>query len=167
MVTDRLAMAWEAAAAVADPELPFLTVADLGILRSVSEEGDRIVVTVTPTYSGCPAMREIMCDLRDRVDHAGLGPAEVRTALSPAWTSDWITPEGQRKLAEAGIAPPRPAPRRGEPVPLRLTPIRRRLECPNCGSVDTVEQSVFSGTACKALYRCGTCREPFEYVKEI
>ena len=167
MVTKTLTTAWEVAASVPDPELPFLTLADLGVLRDVNEEDGTIVVTVTPTYSGCPAMSAIMRDLRDRAERAGVGPVEIRTALSPAWTTDWITPEGRRKLSEAGIAPPVPAPQRGGPVPVRLTPIIRRVECPHCGSFSTAERSAFSGTACKALYQCGSCREPFEYVKEI
>lgn len=158
---------WEVAAAVPDPELPFVTLADLGILRMVSEEAGKIVITVTPTYSGCPAMHTIMGDVRDRVQRAGFGSVEVRTVLSPPWTTDWITPRGRRKLSEAGIAPPGPAPTRDESVPLHLTPVRRSVKCPHCGSRDTTLRSAFSGTACKALYQCGSCREPFEYVKEI
>ena len=155
------------AAAVPDPELPMVTVADLGILRDVAAEGDRLVVTITPTYSGCPALREIAGDLRHRLAASGYAEVDVRTALAPAWSSDWITAEGRRKLRAAGIAPPNPAPPRG-PVPLALTATRREpVPCPNCGSADTTQTAAFGATACKALFRCESCREPFEYVKEI
>jgi ring-1,2-phenylacetyl-CoA epoxidase subunit PaaD len=175
-VTD-LAAAGVIAAAVPDPELPMVTVADLGILRDVSVEDGRLVVTITPTYSGCPALREIAHDLRHRLSQAGFADVTVRTALAPAWSSDWITAEGRRKLRAAGIAPPHPAqkgpaqkgPAQKGPVPLTLTLGRRRepVPCPRCGSGDTTRTATFSGTACKALFRCEACREPFEYVKEI
>lgn len=143
-----------------------LTLADLGILRDVRDEHGRVVATITPTYSGCPAMREIAHDLRHRLTSAGFGEVEVRTALAPAWTSDWITAEGRRKLSAAGIAPPHAA--RGDgPIPLTLTSRRDAVDCPHCGSPDTRQTAAFSATACKALYRCKACDEPFEYVKEI
>jgi ring-1,2-phenylacetyl-CoA epoxidase subunit PaaD len=157
----------EIAAAVPDPELPMLTVADLGILRGVAAEGERLVVTITPTYSGCPALREIAHDLRHRLARAGFQDVTVRTELAPAWSSDWITAEGRRKLREAGIAPPGAAPGPG-PVPLIMGPTRREgVACPRCGSADTTQTAAFGATACKALFRCQACREPFEYVKEI
>lgn len=163
-----LAAAREVAAAVPDPELPMVTVADLGILRDVSAEGDRVVVTITPTYSGCPALREIAGDLRRRLARAGFAEVTVRTALAPPWSSDWITAEGRRKLREAGIAPPHPAPRHPGPVPLTLTATRPApVPCPRCGSAATTQTAAFGATACKALYRCGSCAEPFEYVKDI
>jgi ring-1,2-phenylacetyl-CoA epoxidase subunit PaaD len=167
VVTGReLRAARDAAAAVPDPELPMLTLADLGILRDVAAEGDAVVVTITPTYSGCPAMREIAHDLRARLGRAGFADVTVRTALAPPWTSDWITAEGRRKLHDAGVAPPGPAP--AGPVPLTLGVMRRRaVSCPRCGSPDTTETAAFSGTACKALYRCEACLEPFEYVKDV
>jgi ring-1,2-phenylacetyl-CoA epoxidase subunit PaaD len=157
------------AAGVPDPELPMVTVADLGILRDVREDGDTVTVVITPTYSGCPAMREIGHDLRRRLRDAGYRSVTVRTELSPPWTSDWITPAGRRKLADAGIVPPnRSAPKPpGRPIPLTLTAAPQRVTCPRCGSADTRETARFSGTACKALYRCEQCREPFEQVKEI
>jgi ring-1,2-phenylacetyl-CoA epoxidase subunit PaaD len=161
------------AAGVPDPELPMVTVADLGILRDVREDGDTVTVVITPTYSGCPAMREIGADLRRRLWQAGYQHVTIQTELSPAWTTDWITPEGRRKLAAAGIAPPHLAagpagPRQpAGPVPLTLTPAPGAVACPRCGSPDTRETSRFSATACKALYRCRHCLEPFEYVKEI
>jgi ring-1,2-phenylacetyl-CoA epoxidase subunit PaaD len=164
-----LRAAREAAAAVPDPELPMLTLADLGILREVTAEGDAVVVTITPTYSGCPAMREIAHDLRARLGRAGFADVTVRTALAPPWTSDWITAEGRRKLRDAGVAPPGPAPAGSAgPVPLTLGPARRQpVACPRCGSVGTTQTAAFSGTTCKALYRCEACREPFEYVKDV
>jgi ring-1,2-phenylacetyl-CoA epoxidase subunit PaaD len=163
-----LAAARAIAAAVPDPELPMVTVADLGILRDVGEDGGRLVVTITPTYSGCPALREIAHDLKRRLAAAGFAEVAVHTALAPPWSSDWITAEGRRKLREAGVAPPHPAPARQGPVPLALTGIRREpVACPQCGSHSTTQTAMFSGTACKALYRCDSCREPFEYVKEI
>ncbi|MHA3702199.1 1,2-phenylacetyl-CoA epoxidase subunit PaaD [Jatrophihabitans sp. YIM 134969] len=168
MVTATATRAWEVAAAVPDPELPMVTLADLGILRDVEESADgHVVVTITPTYSGCPAMREIAHDLRHRLVEAGYGDVDVRHRLAPAWTTDWITAGGRAKLAAAGIAPPSAAPARTGPVPLTLTPVRHAVACPRCGSVDTTETSRFSATACKALHRCGSCAEPFEYVKEI
>jgi ring-1,2-phenylacetyl-CoA epoxidase subunit PaaD len=163
-----LAVARAVAAAVPDPELPMVTVADLGILREVGEDDGRLVVTITPTYSGCPALREIAHDLKRRLAAAGFAEVTVRTALAPPWSSDWITAEGRRKLREAGIAPPHPAARNPGPVPLTLSGIRRDpVTCPRCGSAGTRQTAAFGGTACKALYRCESCREPFEYVKEI
>jgi ring-1,2-phenylacetyl-CoA epoxidase subunit PaaD len=167
--TDRAALARQVAEGVPDPELPMLTLADLGILRDVRAEGDRVVVSITPTYSGCPAVAEIRADVARRLEAAGLGPVEVRTALSPAWSSDWITDAGRRKLAEAGIAPPGAAPRRHPtgPVPLTLTVPVPRVRCPACESPDTERTAAFSATACKDLFRCRACAEPFEHVKEI
>jgi ring-1,2-phenylacetyl-CoA epoxidase subunit PaaD len=171
MVTAAVQAAREIAAAVPDPELPMVTLADLGILRDVAAEGEQLVVTITPTYSGCPALREIAHDLRYRLTQAGFTDVIVRTELAPAWSSDWITPAGRSKLRAAGIAPPSPARRRlvpPGPVPLTLTATRREpVHCPRCGSGDTTQTAAFSATACKALFRCEACREPFEYVKEI
>jgi ring-1,2-phenylacetyl-CoA epoxidase subunit PaaD len=152
------------AESVRDPEMPMLTLADLGVLRSVTEEQDRVVVTITPTYSGCPAMATMRDDLVHRLADAGFD-AEVRVSLSPAWSSDWITPEGRAALAAHGISPPGSAPR--GPVGISLLPTRRSLECPRCGGVDVELTSEFGSTACKAIYRCTSCLEPFEHVKEI
>ncbi|MFB7085651.1 1,2-phenylacetyl-CoA epoxidase subunit PaaD [Streptomyces sp. NPDC056296] len=154
---------------VPDPELPMLTLADLGVLRDVDITSDGTVVAdLTPTYSGCPAMAEMRADLTARLREAGFERVEIRTVLSPPWTTDWITSEGRRKLAEAGLAPPRSAPVPiGGPVPLQLLATRSAVPCPQCGSTDTRETSRFSATSCKALWRCGACLEPFEYVKEI
>jgi ring-1,2-phenylacetyl-CoA epoxidase subunit PaaD len=156
------------AGAVTDPELPMLTLADLGILRDVRESGGGVVVTITPTYSGCPAMAAIRDDLRSALTSAGYGPVEVRTVLSPPWTTDWITPAGRDKLAAAGIAPPGPASRRAPgPVPLVLAPLRIVVVCPHCGHPDTERLAAFGATACRELRRCLVCREPFEHVKEL
>ncbi len=154
---------------VPDPELTMLTLADLGVLRSVEVGADgTVVASLTPTYSGCPAMAEMRAAVAARLTAAGYPRVEVRTVLDPPWTTDWITPAGRRKLAEHGIAPPGPAPRHAPgPVPLVLAPVRRAVACPRCGSQDTEETSRFGATSCKALWRCLACREPFEYVKEI
>jgi ring-1,2-phenylacetyl-CoA epoxidase subunit PaaD len=147
-----------ALAEVTDPEIPVLTIEDLGVLRDVEVEGDRVVVTVTPTYSGCPAMDEIRADVRTALERAGWSDVEVRTALSPAWTTDWMTDRGRRRLQEHGIAPP--SPRTDGPV---LVPLGVR--CPQCGSPDTEQLARFSSTSCKSLWRCRSCREPFDHFK--
>jgi ring-1,2-phenylacetyl-CoA epoxidase subunit PaaD len=157
--------AWAVAAGTPDPELPMLTLADLGILREVEESDSGVVATITPTYSGCPAIREITADLRHRLQRAGYDDVTVRTRLAPAWTTDWITADGRRKLTEAGIAPPHPAPQ-GR-IPLTLTVAPARTPCPRCGSRDTARTAAFSATACKSLHRCNACQEPFEYVKPL
>jgi ring-1,2-phenylacetyl-CoA epoxidase subunit PaaD len=170
-----LELAREIAAAVPDPELPMVTLADLGILRRVTAEDGRVVVTITPTYSGCPALLEIAHDLRYRLARAGFADVIVRTELAPAWSSDQITPEGRAKLHAAGLAPPNPGrPAPGQPgsgrgpVPLPLTmALPTFVACPRCGSLDTERTAAFGPTACTALFRCRTCHEPFEYVKDI
>jgi ring-1,2-phenylacetyl-CoA epoxidase subunit PaaD len=153
---------------VTDPELPTLTLADLGVLRDVRTEDGTVIVEITPTYTGCPAMGVMRADLVHALHSAGFADVEVRTVLSPAWSTDWITADGRRKLAAGGIAPPGKVPVRADgPIPLQLGPTRRTANCPLCGSSDTEELSEFGATACKALRRCRTCREPFEHVKEI
>ncbi|WP_327406033.1 phenylacetate-CoA oxygenase subunit PaaJ [Streptomyces sp. NBC_01288] len=154
------------AAQVTDPEMPMLTLADLGVLREVEvTEDGTVVASLTPTYSGCPAMAEMRAEVAARLRDAGYARVEIRTVLNPPWTTDWITPVGRRKLAEHGIAPPGAAPR--GPIKLTLSPTRRTVPCPRCGATDTEETSHFAATSCKALWRCRACREPFEYVKEI
>lgn len=148
-------------AAVADPELPVVSIGDLGILRDVAMDGDRVVVTITPTYSGCPAMREIEADIASVLRRRGHRQVQVRTVLSPPWTTDWMTDRARQALREAGIAPP--GPRRAGPVPVMLG--SHRPACPRCGSAETEQLSRFGSTACKALWRCLTCREPFDHVK--
>ena len=161
--------AWEVAATVTDPELPMLTLADLGVLRSARvDDAGTVVVEITPTYTGCPAMGVMRADLVHALHRAGFGDVDVRTVLSPAWSTDWISEEGRCKLAAGGIAPPGKAPVRvAGPIPLNLGATRRTASCPVCGSADTEELSEFGATACKALRRCRSCREPFEHVKEI
>lgn len=130
--------------------------------------GSGVVVALTPTYSGCPALEVMRRDVRGRLADAGFGDVVIRTVLDPPWSSDWITPEGRRKLAEAGIAPPGAATRRtAGPVPVTLSRRPPDVSCPRCGSGDTVEMSAFGSTACKSLRRCRACAEPFEHVKEI
>lgn len=158
------------AASVPDPELPPLTLADLGVLREVTVDplDSAVVVTITPTYSGCPALETMRDDLVTRLAAAGYEDVRVRVALSPPWTTDWITDEGRRKLAGAGIAPPgRVGPRAAGPVPLVLEPPSPVVSCPRCGSARTVELSRFGSTPCKSLRRCSSCDEPFEHVKEL
>ncbi len=157
-----VADAWELLADVPDPELPTVSVVDLGIARDVEYDGARLVVTITPTYSGCPAMREIEHDVKARLSER-FDDVEVRTVLSPPWTTDWITPAGRVKLAGSGIAPPG-----ARMLPL-LSPdlmgAGRPEACPHCGSDAVEELAGFGSTACKALWRCTACREPFDYIK--
>jgi ring-1,2-phenylacetyl-CoA epoxidase subunit PaaD len=158
----------EVVGAVTDPELPMVTLAELGIVREVRETAGEVVVAITPTYSGCPAMEAIRADIVAALRRAGFGRAEVRTVLSPAWTTDWISESGRAKLAAAGIAPPGAAPRRAAgPVPLTVGLRRPEVPCPRCGTGETEQIAAFSATACRELRRCPACREPFEHVKEI
>ncbi|GAB2730949.1 1,2-phenylacetyl-CoA epoxidase subunit PaaD [Kitasatospora kifunensis] len=150
------------AGAVPDPELPMLTLADLGVLAGVEQSEELVTVWLTPTYSGCPAVAEMAADVELRLRAAGFTEVRVRLRLDPPWSTDLITAAGRAKLATAGIAPPSATPL------LQLGPTRLRVvECPQCGSPDTEELSRFGSTACKALWRCRACREPFERMKEI
>jgi ring-1,2-phenylacetyl-CoA epoxidase subunit PaaD len=163
-----LARARAVAESVPDPELPMLTLADLGVLRDVMVDGDQVTVWLTPTYSGCPAMHEMRRDMTARLAAAGFAAVDVRTLLSPPWSSDLISADGRDKLAAAGIAPPRSRPGSSAgPVPLTLFASGPPVACPVCGSGDTQRTATFSGTACKDLHRCRACGEPFEHVKEI
>jgi ring-1,2-phenylacetyl-CoA epoxidase subunit PaaD len=164
---DVRASIWRALASVVDPEIPIVSIVELGIVRSVERDGSEWLVTVTPTYSGCPATRVIEDDVRAAVAAAGWR-ARVVTALAPAWTTDWIAPEARRKLAAAGIAPPHPA--RDGAMPAQMATVsfdraRRVVHCPNCGSPRTAELARFGSTACKSQYRCVDCLEPFDYFK--
>jgi ring-1,2-phenylacetyl-CoA epoxidase subunit PaaD len=150
--------------AVPDPEVPVLTIADLGVLRDVSYDAaaDRAVVTITPTYSGCPAMDAIRSDVVTALAGIGVDDVEVRTVLAPAWTTDWMSDAGRRKLADFGIAPPPGSTDRRGAVAVALS-----VRCPQCGSLDTREVAHFGSTACKALYVCSSCREPFDHFKAL
>jgi ring-1,2-phenylacetyl-CoA epoxidase subunit PaaD len=157
----------QALTAVTDPELPVLTIEDLGILRDVAVEGEEVVVTITPTYSGCPALAEIERDIRAVLSDAGAGHVTVETVLAPAWTTSWMSEQGRKKLRAYGIAPPSAGHSRPVFVPLNNgLPRSARPACPQCGSPDTEELSRFGSTACKSLWRCRTCREPFDYFKD-
>jgi ring-1,2-phenylacetyl-CoA epoxidase subunit PaaD len=158
-------LARSVAAGVRDPELPMLTLDDLGVLRDVTTDDDgRVIVTLTPTYSGCPALATMRADLLVALRRAGFQRAEVRTALSPPWSTDWISDRGRQALSDHGIAPPGSAPSRRGPIDLGLPSVR--VSCPRCTSPDTVEVSRFGSTACKAIHRCRACDETFDRVKE-
>ena len=157
---------WAVLREVLDPEVPALSVVDLGIVRDIRVDGGRVVVDVTPTYSGCPAMREIEREIVAALARAGRPGAEVRTIYSPAWTTDWISDDGRRKLREYGIAPPGPAPE--EPALVAIAPRRPGpVACPFCGSARTALRSEFGSTACKSMMFCDECRQPFEAFKAI
>lgn len=154
--------AWDVLARVADPEIPVISVTELGIVRDVRAIDDAIEVVVTPTYSGCPATELIARSIEQALQDAGASRVRIEQRLAPAWTTDWIAPEGRDKLARYGIAPPQAVTLTAE-QPIRFVP--RAITCPRCGSDDTERLSQFGATACKALYRCRACREPFEYFK--
>jgi len=151
--------AWDAAAEVVDPEIPVLTIADLGVLREVTVTAGGVEVAITPTYSGCPAMNMIALEIEIALQRAGFADPKVRTVLSPAWTTDWMSEHGRQKLREYGIAPPQPGGGR------RALFGVEQVACPQCGSGDTEVLSEFGSTSCKALWRCRSCREPFDYFK--
>ncbi len=162
--------AWDALSEVADPEIPVVSIRELGILREVNERGGALEVVITPTYSGCPAMGQIEDDVRAALAAHEIS-ATVVTRLSPAWTTDWISSEGRRKLREYGIAPPHGTQSYAAGAAANVVQFAPRREpspdvaCPQCGSGNTTETSHFGSTACKALYRCLDCREPFDYFK--
>jgi len=157
---------WEMLAAIPDPEIPVISIVELGIVRNVAREGGDVVVTVTPTYSGCPATEMIAADIRRTLTEAGVQHCRMETQLSPAWTTDWIVPAARERLRNYGIVPP------GERATTRtidISGLRKReveiVACPRCGSTRTQELSRFGSTPCKAQYRCEDCREPFDYFK--
>lgn len=162
----RVELAWQVLDGVLDPEVPVVSVRDLGIVRDVRLVGDALEVVLTPTYSGCPATEVIESDVLSAIEAAGLGPAHVTLQRAPAWTTDWITPQGRERLRAYGIVPPGPL-AAGTQVPLRFMPRAAALPCPHCGSQQTERLSAFGSTACKSLYRCLSCREPFEYFKPL
>lgn len=158
------AAVWDAAAQVLDPEVPVLSIEDLGILRAAAARDDgSAVVVITPTYSGCPAMDTITADIETALNTAGYPKVTVQTVLKPAWTTDWMSEDGRRKLREYGITPPSGnAPVRGGPISVGLS-----VKCPHCDSLNTRELARFGSTACKALYQCNACLEPFDYFKVL
>jgi ring-1,2-phenylacetyl-CoA epoxidase subunit PaaD len=164
MALDR---AWAVSSAVADPELPVVTIGDLGIVRDVDLDAQGCVhVTLTPTYSGCPATAVIRHDVIGALHEAGFDRVDVRTALAPAWTTDWITDAGRRKLTEHGIVPPSGVSAHPSGVGTRRpVDLQLAMRCPRCGSLDTKLVSRFGSTACQAMYRCTSCLEPFDAVK--
>ena len=166
----RTQLAWAVLSTVLDPEVPALSLRDLGIVRDVREQGGALDVVLTPTYSGCPATEVISQSVVDAITAAGLGPVTITMQRAPAWTTDWISEAGRRKLREYGIAPPGPVSPDGA-APLKFMPRRpgsgSAVDCPRCGSAHTERLSAFGSTACKAMYRCLACREPFEHFKPI
>ena len=164
MVTLTAEQAWDVLARVADPEIPVISVTELGIVREVSSGADAVEVVVTPTYSGCPATEAIERSIVTALRAAGAPDVRVRTRLAPAWTTDWITAEAKEKLRRYGIAPPGAL---AGGAPVQTIGFVPRIDCPLCGSRNTERLSAFGATACKALYRCRDCREPFEHFKPI
>ena len=165
--TEAVAAVWRALARVPDPEIPVLSVVDLGIVRDVAWRDQELVVTLTPTYSGCPATETIIGDVSRALAAAGFTRHRLQIRLAPAWTTDWITPEGRTRLAGYGIAPPG-AYARGSARTIDVSALRRvraDIACPRCGSARTRELSRFGSTPCKAQYRCEACLEPFDYFK--
>ena len=159
---DRTVQAWAVLADVLDPEVPALSVCDLGLVRDLSVGDAGTQVVLTPTYSGCPATQVIADDVRSALVAAGLGPVTVTLRRAPAWTTDWISDAGRRKLLAYGIAPP------GQCAPEHTVHVMaRNVACPRCASLNTERLSAFGSTACKSLHRCLACREPFEYFKPI
>lgn len=157
--------AWDIAATVCDPEIPVLTIADLGILRNVDVQGNSVTVTITPTYSGCPAMDAIRDDLHTAFKKEGYDDVQVNLVLAPAWTTDWMTEAGKQKLQQYGIAPPTGNSKAGgHSGPIRLS---LAVKCPQCNSLNTKELTRFGSTSCKALYVCQDCKEPFDYFKVL
>lgn len=158
MVTDL--QIWEWLKEVSDPEVPVLTIVDLGIVRSISIAENNLLITITPTYSGCPAMDKIERDIQSKLAEKGLKNVQINTTLSPAWTTDWLTNEGKRKLKEFGIAPPV-----DEADKNVLFGKTHDVPCPKCNATETKMVSLFGSTACKAHYQCLVCKEPFDYFK--
>lgn len=159
------AQIWDLAATVPDPEIPVISIADLGILRDAELVDGRAEVTITPTYSGCPAMDRITSDVTEALAAAGFDDASVKLVLHPAWSTDWITERGRNQLREYGIAPPAHKTAKNDgPIPLTL--LRpSQISCPNCESTNTRKLSHFGSTSCKSLYSCNDCLEPFDYFK--
>lgn len=162
---EQAARVWDAVARIPDPEIPVVTIEDLGMLREVQVVDGKAVVVITPTYSGCPAMGMISEQVREALDRAGFVDAEVRQVLQPAWTTDWMSEEARVRLEAYGIAPPSGQAHRG-PVTVQIS-TRPQLRCPRCKSTEVKELSRFGSTSCKALYQCRSCAEPFDYFKVL
>lgn len=156
---------WELLTGVPDPEIPVISIVELGIVREVEADEDLVEVTITPTYSGCPAMFVIEEDILDRLKTHGFDHVTIRTVLSPVWTTDWLTEEAKAKLKAYGIAPPNQ--RVGKRALSLLDYEQKPVSCPRCSSINTLLKSSFGSTACKALYYCNECMEPFDYFKCI
>ena len=152
---------WEVLDEVKDPEIPVLSLWDMGVLRNVEQIEGETVVTITPTYSGCPAMDVMQEDIENALKNAGISPARVAVSLSPAWTTDWLSEKGRKAMHGFGIAPPEA--QAGDETPLNGSPI----SCPQCESDNTELVSEFGSTACKALFRCNDCHEVFDYFKPL
>jgi ring-1,2-phenylacetyl-CoA epoxidase subunit PaaD len=164
-MTTAVEAAWAALDELADPEIPVISLRDLGILRDVRQGPDGLEVVITPTYSGCPAMGQIEDDVRSTLRKHGIS-ARVVTQLAPAWTTDWMSEAGKEKLRAYGIAPPHATPAGSNVVRFISKPASiDTVPCPHCGSANTRETSHFGSTACKALYKCQDCQEPFDYFK--
>jgi ring-1,2-phenylacetyl-CoA epoxidase subunit PaaD len=165
--TGVIGRAWQALASVPDPEIPIISIVELGIVRAIRVDDAGLVVEMTPTYSGCPATEVIMNDIRDALAEHGIANARVATRLAPAWTTDRIAPEAKRRLREFGIAPPHVVVPRIDVT--GISPLRRMVAvaCPRCASMRTRLVSQFGSTACKAHYRCDACLEPFDYFKPL
>jgi len=153
---------WSVLQTVTDPEVPVLTVIDLGIIRDVKIKGDEVEVVITPTYSGCPAMQRIEWDIKTTLIYAGYKNIQVTTVLSPAWTTDWMSEQGKQKLKAFGIAPPNPT---QAVCNTKLFVHQEAIQCPRCNSYNTRLVSEFGSTACKSMYQCNDCHEPFDYFK--
>jgi ring-1,2-phenylacetyl-CoA epoxidase subunit PaaD len=154
---------YEVLEGVSDPEIPVLSVIDMGIVRDVQQSSDQLTVTITPTYSGCPAMDTIEEDIRKALETAGYVQVDVKSILDPPWTTDWMSEAGRKKLEEYGIAPPVD----GSADKTKLFAKSPEIRCPHCKSMNTVRVSQFGSTPCKALYKCNDCLEPFDYFKCI
>lgn len=161
----RVERAWAVLGSVADPEVPALSVVDLGLVREVAEQGEGLAVVVTPTYSGCPATEQINEAICRALEEDGLGPVSVTLRRAPAWTTDWISEAGRERLRAYGIAPPGRCGDAQAGSTIRI--LARDVDCPRCGSSQTERLSAFGSTACKAMYRCLACHEPFEHFKPI
>jgi len=159
---------WKLLEGIPDPEIPVISIVELGIVRDIAYDGDTLVVSITPTYSGCPATAVIAGDIARTLDDAGVARREIRVQLAPAWSTDWIVPAARDRLRLYGIAPPG---ERGALQPVSVSGLRRRapaaVPCPRCGSLHTRELSPFGSTPCKAQYRCEDCLEPFDYFKPL